>query len=57
MKTSLLGKRYLTDEGKSLGSFNEMKTEVSSMIQTAKGVATRYIQGYLDFLLLKKQAK
>ena len=27
------------------------------MIPTARGVGTRYIQGYLDFLLLKKQAK
>lgn len=32
-------------------------TEVSLMIPTARGVGTRYIQGYLDFLLLKKQAK
>ena len=32
-------------------------TEVSLMIQTARGVGTRYIQGYLDFLLLKKQDK
>ena len=34
-----------------------MMTEVSLMIQTTKGVETRYIQGYLDFLLLKKQVK
>ena len=34
-----------------------MMTEVSLMIPTARGVGTRYIQGYLDFLLLKKQAK
>lgn len=27
------------------------------MIPTARGVGTRYIQGFLDFLLLKKQAK
>lgn len=57
IKTSLLEKRYLTDDGKSLGAVNEMMTEVSSMIQTTRGVGTRYIQGYLDFLLLKKQAK
>ena len=29
-----------------------MMTEVSLMIPTARGVGTRYIQGYLDFLLL-----
>ena len=58
IKTSPLGKRYLTDDGmKSLGSVNEMMTEVSSMIQTTRGVGTRYLQGYLDFLLLKKQVK
>ena len=34
-----------------------MMTEVSLMIPTARGVGTRYIQGYLDFLLLKKQVK
>lgn len=27
------------------------------MIPTTRGIGTRYIQGYLDFLLLKKQAK
>lgn len=56
IKTSPIEKRYLTDGGKSLGSFNVMMTEVSSMIQTTRGVVTIYIQGYLDFLLLKKQA-
>lgn len=34
-----------------------MMAEVSLMIQTARGVGTRYLQGYLDFLLLKKQVK
>ncbi len=34
-----------------------MMAEVSLMIPTTRGVGTRYIQGYLDFLLLKKQAK
>ena len=34
-----------------------MMTKVSLMIPTARGVGTRYIQGYLDFLLLKKQVK
>ncbi len=57
IKTSPLEKRYLTDDGKSLGLVNEMMTEVSLMIQTTRGVGTRYIQGYLDFLLLKKQVK
>ena len=57
IRTSPLKKKYLTDDGKSIGSVNEMMTEVSALIQTTRGVGTRYIQGYLDFLLLKKQAK
>ena len=36
IKTSPLEKRYLTDDGKSLGADNEMMTEVSSMIQTTR---------------------
>ena len=57
IRTSPLKKKYLTDDGKSIGSVNEMMTEVSALIQTARGVGTRYIQGYLYFLLLKKHAK
>lgn len=57
IKTSPLEERYLTDDGKSSGSINEMMAEVSSMIQTTRGVGIRYIQGYLGFLLLKKQVK
>ena len=34
-----------------------MMTEVSLTIQTTRGIGTRSIQGYLDFLLLKKQVK
>ena len=57
IKTSPIEKRYLTDDRKSLGFVNEMIIGVSLMIQTTRGVGTRYIHGYLDFLLLKKQAK
>ena len=32
-------------------------TEVSLMIQTTRSIESRYIQGYLDFLLLKKLVK
>ena len=41
IKTSPIEKRYLTDDGKSLGSVNEMMTEVSSMIQTTRGVGNQ----------------
>ena len=57
IKTSTLEKRYLTDDGKSLGAVSVMITEFSLIIQTTRDIGTGYIQGYLDFLLLKKQAK
>ena len=34
-----------------------MMTEVILIEQATRGVGTRYIQGYLDFLLLNKQIK
>lgn len=34
-----------------------MTTEVSLMVQITRGAGTRCIQGYLYFLLLKKQVK
>lgn len=43
IKTSPLEKRYLTDDGKSLGSVNERMTEVSSVFQTTRCVDTRYV--------------
>lgn len=52
IKTSPIDKRYLTDDGKSLGAVNQMMTEVSLMINTTRGIGIRYIQGYLDFMLL-----
>lgn len=55
--TSPIEKKYLTKDGKSLGSINEMMTEAEGLITKAKGISTRYIQGYLDFNLLRKQVK
>ena len=42
IKTSPIEKRYRTDDCKSLRAVNEMMTEVSSMIQTTRGIGTRY---------------
>ena len=55
--TSPIEKKHLTKDGKSLGSINEMMTEAEGLITQAKGISTRYIQGYLDFNLLRKQVK
>ena len=42
IKTSPLEKRCLIDDSKSLGTVNEMMIGVSSMIQTTRGIGTRY---------------
>ena len=42
IKTSPLEKRCLIDDGKSLGTVNEMMIGVRSMIQTTRGIGTRY---------------
>lgn len=34
-----------------------MMTEISALITSTKGFSTRYIQGYLDFNILRKQIK
>lgn len=34
-----------------------MMTEISAIITSTKGFSTRYIQGYLDFNILRKQTK
>lgn len=52
-----LGKRYLTDSGESLGTINEMMTEISTLITRSKGFSTRYMQGYINFNILRKQLK
>lgn len=53
--TSPAGKKYLTKDGKSLGAVNQMMQEVEDLIILKKGISTRYLQGYLDFNLLRKQ--
>lgn len=55
--TSPTEKRYLTRDGKSLGVINEMMTEVAGLIIKTKGISTRYLQGYLNFNIPRKQMK
>lgn len=55
--TSPTEKRYLTKDGKSLGSINEMMSEVEGLITKTKSIGTRYLQGYLNFNILRKQMK
>lgn len=53
--TSPTEKKHLTKDGKSLGIINEMMSEVSGLITKTKGISTRYLQGYLNFNILRKQ--
>lgn len=55
--TSPLKKRYLSNEGESIATVNEMMTEVSGIITRTRGFSTRYAQGYLDFNILRKQMR
>lgn len=57
VQTSPTEKKYLTKDGKSLGSINEMMSEVEGLITKTKGIGTRYLQGYLNFNILRKQIK
>lgn len=52
ISASLIKKNYLTEDRSSLGTINEMMSEVRKMITVTKRFETRYLQGYLDFMLM-----
>ena len=49
--------RFTTDNGNSLGSVNELHTEAKDLIRHKRGVSTRHLQGYLDWLVFRKNLK
>lgn len=57
IKTSPTQKHYLTEDGNSLASVNELMSEIENIIQRTNGFSTRYAQEYLDFNILRKQIK
>lgn len=57
IKTSPVKKKYLTEDGKSLSTLNEMMSEIEGIIQRTHGFSTRYAQEYIDFNILKKQIR
>lgn len=57
VKTSPIKKNYLTENGQSLSSVNELMSEIENMIQRTHGFSTRYAQEYLDFNILRKQMR
>ena len=55
IETKANQKRYTTKNGNSLGDINELHQEVTKLITRTHGISTRYIQGYLDFITIKKK--
>ena len=48
-------KRYTTDNGNSLSSMNQLHSEITALITKTHGIGTKYIQGYLDFVTIRKK--
>ena len=55
--TSPTKTHFTTPLGNSLGSVNELRTEAKNMIRQKHGVGTRHLQGYLDWILFRKQMR
>lgn len=48
---------YTTPLGNSLSSVNELHTEAKTLIRNKRGVSTRHLQGYLDWIVFRKHLK
>lgn len=46
-----------TPTGKTVSSTDELHTELKSLIRWKRGISTRHLQGYLDWLVLRKRLK
>ena len=55
--TSPTKTHFTTPLGNSLGSVNELHTEAKNMIRQKHGVGIRHLQGYLDWILFRKQMR
>lgn len=50
-------KRYTASSGNSISSVNELHTEAKKMIRNKKGISTRHLQAYLDWLVFRKRLR
>lgn len=50
-------KRYKTPAGRSLGSVNEMMTDISMIISRRGELGTRYLDDYMSFNLIQKKLR
>ena len=48
---------FTTKNGNSLGDINEIHTQIKNLIRNKHGFSTRHAQGYLDWLIFKKQLR
>lgn len=50
-------KRYMTSSGNSVSSVNELHTEAKETIRHTKGINTRHLQAYLNWLVFRKRLR
>ena len=48
---------FTTPLGNSLSSVNELHSEAKDLIRHKRGISTRHLQGYLDWMLFRKKLK
>ena len=48
---------YVSPNGNTVSSVNELHTEAKNLIRQKHGVSTRHLQGYLDWIVFKKKLK
>ena len=48
---------YVSPNGNTVSSVNELHAEAKNMIRQKHGVSTRHLQGYLDWIVFKKKLK
>ena len=48
---------YVSPNGNTVSSVNELHTEAKNLIRQKHGVSTRHLQGYLDWIIFKKKLK
>lgn len=48
---------YLTPKGNTVSEVNELHSELKNMIRQKHGISTRHLQGYLNWIVMKKYLK
>lgn len=48
---------FLSENGNSVASVNELHTEAKNLMRQKHGISTRHLQGYLDWIVFKKNLR